>query len=255
MKNYFKTMVGLACVAIIGLLIVMKPSVSKGVIQETREKPAPPTVSVESQSGSPLKMIVTSVNSTDPLKPEIEYSLVNTGQKVIRAYAVRHAFITPHSKFTSSDCQVSRASTSFLQPGQTTYGSMNNSGSNETITSIILTVDVVEFDDGEYWGPNLTNARDLINGMHSGMKAAVGFYQQKKEKTNLEGIARNLTHRTEQDTATSLPLPENKSPEWNKGYKNGIASISARLTQAYNNYGIEELDNELSRAARQLERR
>lgn len=255
MKNYFRTMVGLACVVIVGLVIVMKPSMSRGTIQKTSGKSASPTVLAESQSGSPLKITIINVNSTDALKPEVEYSMVNTGQKVIRAYAIRQDFTTDHSKFTATDCQVGRSINAFLQPGQATQGSISNSGSNEPITRITITVDVVEFDDGEFWGPNLTNSRDLIDGMHYGKKRAIDFYQQRRKQITLEEIAKNLTAGIEQDAVTALRIPENKSNEWNKGYKAGIGSVRARLTQAYKKYGIEELDNELNRTVNEMERR
>jgi hypothetical protein len=252
MKKRVYPVTCLTCLAaIICLVATIKPSIAKGTFQKTSEKSESLKVSAENLTGAPLKLIVNNVNSIDSMKPEVTYSLINTSQKIIRAYAIRQDFTTANSKFTASDCLVIRSSNSFLQPGQTTPGSIGNSGSNEPITSITLTVDVVEFDDGEFWGKNTTNSRDLIDGKHYGIKKAVDFYQQKRKQALLEGMATGL----EQDVVIALPTPENKSKEWIKGYKSGVTSVQARLSQAYKKYGIDELGHELNRASSEIERK
>lgn len=199
------------------------------------------------QPESPLKIIITRVDLSNPLKPEVEYLLANTGQKIIRAYTVKHDFTTPHSHFTASDCQVIRSKYSFLQPGQTKSGTISSSGSSEPITKIKLTIDIVEFNDGEYWGPDLTKTRGMIGGMHSGVSVAISFYQQKL--ATLENLASSLETGVEQDIVSDFPPSEDKSPEWIKGYRAGVASVRARLAKANEDHGTEGIGMELKRAA------
>ncbi len=255
MKKLFNISVGLACLAVVGFLVAPKLFSSEGASQEAGKKTAAPIVRTELQLESPLKIVITSINSTDPLKPTIEYLLSNDGQKIVRAYTVRYDFTTSHSSFVAHECSVIRSRNSYLRPEQTTHGVVDGHGSSEPVTEVKLSVDVVEFDDGEFWGTDSTKTRDMISGMHSGVSMAVNFYQQKRKLVTLEKMTENLKAGTEQELLSYFPPSQDKSAEWSKGYQTGLASVRARLARAGEDHGAEEIDKELRQAASEIKRR
>lgn len=254
MKKYFDIRIGLICFATVGLLIVLKPFSSKGTSQEISRMSS--VVVVEDQPDSPLKIVITSANLAAFPTPEVQYLLINKSHEPIRAYTIKHTITTAHTQFSGHDCQVIRSVQSFLQPGQTARGTLNNNGSTELVTSIKLSVDVVEFDEeGQFWGPNSTKTRDLISGMHFGTKTAIKYYQQKRKLTDPAKLGESLKAGAEQNTMIDSQLIKEKTDEWLKGYQNAFAAVRKRLTRAYESYGVEELDGELNRAVNEIERR
>lgn len=248
MKKHFGIGFGLSCMAITGFLIAPKFFNSSGAAQEPKGKTPPPVVQVDLQPELPLKIVVTSIDSTNPSRPRIEYLLSNDGQRAVRAYTIRYSFTTAHSNFIAQDFQIIRSRNSFLQPGQTKMGEMSSSGSSEPVIEVKLSVDVVEFDDGEFLGPNLTRTREKISGIHAGVKAAVSFFQQNKEHSGPENLLESLKIGIDQEIINRFPPEKDKSAEWISGYQLGIASVRARLAKANKDYGVDELEKELDRA-------
>ncbi|MDQ1592282.1 MAG: hypothetical protein QOG71_2909 [Pyrinomonadaceae bacterium] len=199
----------------------------------------PVKVEVQPQADVPLAITSIYVTSSDLKQPDFTYEVVNTNNKPISAYAIRHE-VTIGATQTSGVTFTSMWShSSLLQPQSkiveqsvgTTYGA--------TVSGVMLSVDFVEFADGSTWGADTFKMSEKLAGRRTGGRTALKEF---REKSNLHGPGAVSSMLEEE---ISLAPQVDKSPIWKEGFEEGIKIVRLRLQHAKRKGGLSALESEL----------
>ena len=204
----------------------------------------PTRIVVARQPDSPLLILPTYIDSSNPLSPRYGYSVTNTGDKPIRAYTIQESVSldtgAPIIRTTLAHAPTEKQ---FLAPHDS---KQERGGVGATYKSpplkIELAVDFIEFADGSRWGTDTSESGDRLDGMRAGGKAAIKRYREILSARGISGVEEALTK-------TDLIQPEiqPKSHMWAIGFKTGASIVKSRLQQARDKKGQDEVKRELTK--------
>lgn len=203
----------------------------------------PPRVVVVHQHGSPLLILSTYVDSSDPLQPRYGYSVTNNSDKPIRAYAIQERVsIDAGAPIVSTHLIHAPAVKLFLKPHESRQ---EEGGRGRTYQSppdkVEFAVDFVEFADGTRWGDDTSKSGEILDGERAGGKAAIKRYREILANRGINGIEEELA-------GTNLIQPENpKSSDWGNGFRTGVYRVKRRLREAQIKGGQNEVKRELDK--------
>lgn len=204
----------------------------------------PPRIVVTQQPGSPLRVLSTYVDATDPLRPRYGYSVTNISDKPIRAYAIQESVSTgPGPSVIGTTMTHSSAVKLFLKPYETSHeeGGLGSVYQGPPV-GIELAVDLVEFADGTRWGEDKGRTAERIDGMRAGGKAAIKKFRELLANEGVDGFEQALEN-------PNLIEPE-KQPKpgyWADGFKTGVNIVKSRLREARKKGGKDEVKRELDK--------
>lgn len=204
----------------------------------------PPRIIVAEQPDSPLRVLSTYVDATDPLRPQYGYSVTNISAKPIRAYAIRKSISTGQGpSFIGTMMTHSPAVKLFLTPYETRQeeGGLGNTF-QEPPTKIELAVDFVEFADGTRWGADEGRTAERIDGMRAGGKAAIKKFCEVLANEGVNGFEQALEN---QNLIEPGNRPEHGS--WAEGFRMGVNTVRRRLREAKTKGGQGEINRELDK--------
>lgn len=203
-----------------------------------------PRIVVTQQPESPLLIVPTYVDSSNPLRPRYGYSVTNTSDKPIRAFTIQEGVsLDAGAPIIGTTLSHSPAVKLFLVP----HDSRQKEGGLGSIyqsppIKVELAADFVEFADGTRWGEDKANSGDRLDGIRAGGKAAM--------KKCREILANGGTDRFEEALANlSSILPENHSQSdvWVEGFSIGVNIVKSRLSEAKLKKGQDEVKRELAK--------
>ena len=125
---------------------------------------APPLrIVVAEQPDSPLLILSTYVDASDPLRPRYGYSITNNSDKAIRSYAIQESVsLDAGASIISTSLTHAPAVKQFLKPHQSRQEEW---GLGKTYPSppikVELAVDFVEFADSTRWGDDAGKYSDM----------------------------------------------------------------------------------------------
>ena len=206
---------------------------------------APPLrVVVAQQPDSPILVIATYVDSSDPLRPSYGYTVTNTSDKPIRAFTIRET-----DGRSGGGSVVSTSLTHF--PGVRLFLKPHESRQEEggvgrvyesPPDKIELAVDFVEFADGTRWGDDKSKSREMLDGYRAGGKAAVKRYREILASGGGDALEQALAS---QDSVQ--PDDKTRSSVWMDGFSSGVSRVKSRLSTAKAKGGQEEVRRELDK--------
>lgn len=203
----------------------------------------PLRVIVTRQPDSPLRVVSTYVDTTDPLRPRYGYSVTNTSDKPVRAYAIKQSVsLDPGSPIIHTAFTHAPAVKLFLKSYETWQEEGGLGGVYQTPPiEVELTVDFVEFVDGTRWGDDNAKSGEMLDGIRAGGKAAIKKFR--------EILADSGGDRFEQalDDPDSVQPENSKKGYWEIGFNMGVNTVKRRLKEAKTKGGRDEVKRELDK--------
>jgi hypothetical protein len=204
----------------------------------------PPRIVVAAQPDSPLRVLSTYVDATDPLRPQYGYSVTNISDKPIRAYTIQESIsMGPGPSVIGTTMTHSPAVKLFLKPYETQHeeGGLG-SVYQEPPVEIELAVDFVEFADGTRWGEDKGRTAERIDGMRAGGKAAIKKFRELLANEGVERFEQAL-----ENPNLIEPQKQPKPSYWADGFKTGVNIVKSRLRAAKTKGGQSEIKRELDK--------
>jgi hypothetical protein len=205
---------------------------------------APLRVVVAQQPDSPILVVSTYVDSSDPLRPSYGYTVTNTSDKPIRAYTIRES-----AGSSAGGAVVGTTLTHFpgvrlfLKPHESRQ---DEGGAGRVYESprdkVELAVDFVEFADGTRWGDDKGKSGEMLDGYRAGGKAATKRYREILASGGADALEHALAS---QDSIQ--PDDKTKSSVWMDGFSSGVSRVKSRLSTAKAKGGQEEVERELDK--------
>lgn len=201
------------------------------------------TVQIESQPQSPLQIASTKVISPDPFSPNVEFTVTNKGSRGIRAYTVTYELVAENGSRNGALFTYLSSQKNDLQPGRSRSESISEPYSPALIRSVILSVDFVVSDDGQAWGKDAYNSADRLAGRRAGGDKALEHFRKVREERGAPALLEAVT-----SEGGEIAPPEGHSPEWQDGFRTGVAVVRQRLDKAKQSGGAEGVEDELRRS-------
>lgn len=221
--------------------------------QGSQESPATtqvPTVSIQPQPDSPLRISAVKLDTADYPKMQVNVEVLNTESKAISAFAIRQ---DDGLEYTGSGgvtlTQMSKLST-VLQPAQTKTITTGAETYPKGLENISLAVDFIEFIDGTRWGTDKFKSGERMDGQRAGASVAIARFLKLLET----GDSSTIINSVNSDKRDEVP-PSSHSSQWEEGFMTGIGVIRNRLRQANKTGGLTEVELELRRPYDALNRR
>jgi len=230
---------GLLLVLFLAPLFITLSSQGRQESARTIQEPVQtPVVKIRQQDGSPLRISILQVDVTDALNPAIQLMVINSGDKPVQAFAIRHDDLTQTTR--SSGVSISNAALprAVLYPGQWKTETIDGTGYSEPVKQIILSVDFVEFEDGFTWGQDSYRSAERLAGNRAGAEAATKYLTKVIETEGEDAVVVTLEK-------LKIDPPSNQSPEWTEGFRGGINAVRARLQQTRKEHGLDMIYWEL----------
>ncbi len=205
---------------------------------------ASPRIVIAKQANCPLQLLSTGVDSSNPLAPHYWYSVTNTSDKPISAYAIQQQIsLAPSAPTTGTSLVHFRSESLLLRPAASRVddGGIGSAYPKPPV-EITLIVDFVEFADGSRWGDDTSRSGDRLDGKRAGGQSAIKRYREILNQRGLQALELALT-----DAAPVTPEGENLSAEWYDGFATGVSVVKHRLIKAKQKRGLEAMKSELEK--------
>jgi hypothetical protein len=204
----------------------------------------PLRVTVVDQPGAPLLIVPTFVDSGNPLRPRYGYSITNSTDKAIVAYAIQESVsLEPGSPIVTTTLTHLPAKKLLLRPHDSRQ---EESGSGKTYDKapieVRLSVDFVEFADATRWGEDQIRSGERLDGERAGGRAALKKYREVLATDGLNVLTDALANPN-----FIQPGDSAKSSNWVDGFKTGVSVVKSRLVGAQTKAGREGVRLELEK--------
>jgi hypothetical protein len=205
----------------------------------------PLRITVAEQQDSPLLILSTFADETNPLSPRYGYSITNTTEKKITAYAIQETVsLGSGTSILTTEFTHFPAVKLLLGPHES---KQEEGGEGRTYkqapVEVNLIVDFVEFADGTRWGEDKGKSGDMLDGKRAGGRAALKKYREIFASAGLKGLEQDLAKTDLVQSGGSL-----KSAAWMDGFKQGVNIIKYRLAAAKSKGGNDAARRELDNA-------
>jgi hypothetical protein len=204
----------------------------------------PLRVVVLQQPDSPILILSTYVDSSDPLRPRYGYSITNTDDKPIRAFAIRESVSTRGgAPIISTSLTHSPAVKLFLKPHESRQAE-GGLGSIYQVPpdKVEIALDFVEFADGTRWGDDTGKSGEMLDGFRAGGKAAIKRYREILASEGAIALERVLEGQN-----SIQPESQSKSVKWIDGFNSGVSTVKSRLAETKVKGGQDGVKRELEK--------
>ncbi len=216
---------------LLGLFLFSKDStrVLLASAQAVQGRNQPPTTFIAAQDDAPLRIVSTSVESTEPKNFKLQAMVQNQSNKEIRAYAITSE--TASAKTQNGYTQFTNLTrrSNIWQPTETRTIEVSDT-QDELIVNVRITVDFVEFSDGTTWGLDVNNSRDILAGQREGARVERQRIRQLLKSKGRAEVSAYI--RTADYNEVETSIAPNRSQKWLEGFRSGSGSIRGRLKQA-----------------------
>jgi hypothetical protein len=201
-------------------------------------------VAVAEQRATSLVILPTFVDSTNSLKPRYGYSITNSADNAIVAYAIEEIVsLQSGSQISTTTLTHLPAKRLLLGPGASRQEEGGTGKTYDSLPTLItLSVDFIEFADGSRWGKDQVKSGERLDGERAGARAALKKYREIKSV----GGVKKLVETFEASTAI-VAEDKNKSSNWLLGFHHGSAVVRTRLRKAKTRGGEAEVEKELTK--------
>jgi hypothetical protein len=175
--------------------------------------PVPAHVKALNQPDSPVQLTLRGVERTGPRMERLSYVVSNTGTKAVWGLVV--GGVDPRNRFSFG---------APLQPGWVRHFGEYSTDWNATAEQVI-SVDLVLFQDGTYWGPDKLGESDYLRGLREGSLAAVAEARKLTSNGDDAELRRFLTR---EPYLPELARVENKTKS-QQGFQRGYGGVVMTL--------------------------
>lgn len=202
---------------------------------QTAPKPATLKVLVAEQQNSPVLLLPTFVDDSNPLVPRYGYSLTNKSDKKITAYTIqRKAVLSDGGTNVGYHVVDFPAVKSLITPNQNRQDELGYVSFQLPPTSITLSIDFVEFADRTRSGADNSKTGEMLDGKRQGGQLAIKKFGEILASKGIEGLSASL------ESASLIEPPDKtKSDAWLNGFRTGVNVTKLRLTTAKQKGGRE----------------
>lgn len=209
---------------------------------QTGSRPSPLKVVVEEQPNSPVLLLPTFIDDSNPLVPRYGYSLTNKSDKRITAYTIkRTAVLSDGGTNVGYEVVELPAVKILIAPNQSRQDELGYVSFPQPPASITLSMDFVEFVDGTRWGTDITKTGDRLDGKRQGGQLAIRKFREILANKGIDALSQAL-----EAEGLIQPPDKTKSDAWLNGFRTGINVTRQRLTTAKQRGGREAVEKALS---------
>ncbi len=212
---------------------LLKVGVTNEALSSTNQK-LPLTVKIEIQSDSPLLITVLRVDDSVPSQAVVSYVLQNVSNKAIRGFTVIEKEKTGETENITATTVDNPLR--YLQPKEYNNDSFVERPYFGNIERLVLSIDYVEFEDGDSWGSDILKGSETLAGRSAGRIKAI-------DEINALLVQRSnvLTDLLKQElTEVVAPTPDlEKSSRWQNAFVTGYRSVVGQLQAVYQKQGID----------------
>ncbi|HEY0081045.1 MAG TPA: hypothetical protein VGB73_20745 [Pyrinomonadaceae bacterium] len=230
-------------IALVAVLILLRSSSSQEAFSSPLEIAQPPIVSIAEQQGVPLLITIERIDTSNPLDPQVNYTLKNLSDKPIRAYTVLEETATSSSKVKNSTIKNITSTAQLLLPNQSRQEMFGGQSFSDPLLSLILSIDFVEFADGSTWGEDTQHAAENLAGQRAGGRETLKKLRGLFAAQGIEAVKKLIT---QGNIEVVSPLV-GQSEKWQYGFKIGHNTILSRLRTAQEKGGSRQLADELQK--------
>jgi hypothetical protein len=215
-RKYFQAFI---CVTALNILLAgfLLNSFGQTSRKDTQNQ-TPLKVEVAAQEDGPLRITLINVDNSPSWYQAISYAVQNTSNKPVRGYVVsangKHTgkIVTsffPITLFQARDAHQDEMALERenIRPGE----------------ALLLSVDYVEFEDGNSWGPNTQKQSDQIAGGRAGVESARLYFNELIAKRDM-AVLTSLLEKNLVDVEVPFP-DEVPSEQWKIGFEQGFKSV------------------------------
>jgi hypothetical protein len=181
----------------------------------------------EPQTDAPLRVSSIVNSSSNPLAPQLMFSVENIGKKDINAYAIRHIALFGGAQSEGVSLSNILQKNRVLQPGQSVHATLEGDEYSAPVIEVTLIIDFVEFTDGQTWGADKSKSGERLTGMRAGAQAEteriLSLARGKGTSAIVEAIMAN---------SESLTAPTGRSSQWTEGFREGVGFRHSQLVRA-----------------------
>lgn len=192
------------------------------------------------QPNSPLRISKLVNNSNNPNVAEISFTLENFSNQSVNAYSIRYIVVCGKSESEGVSLNNILSNSRVLQPEQITQDSLTDFGCSDTITSVNLSIDFVEFTDGRRWGDDRFKFGERLDGTRVGAQEETASLLSKFREQNKEAILEAISL-----NEINWSIPTGYSEEWINGYNAGRKSRRNQIQRVYLQNGINNIEQTL----------
>lgn len=174
---------------------------------------------------------------------EIYVVVKNVGDKPITAYATTYVNLSAPS--SNKPCFIYR----FPWPGKMLMrdksdgkSQWNRTDNENKAPQLEFAIDFVEFSDGSTWGADDCQAKEYLDGIRSGLKAARKLFKVSLAEAGAEQLIADL-----KKGPVRIEEPFGHSDRWIEAFRMGIEAMRESILRAYQERGFPEIDIELNR--------
>lgn len=199
-----------------------------------------PKIRIELQPDSPLIVSVSTTNALDPYAPDFSFRVVNRSTKDITAYAVRYETISETSKSGGMNLNNLSLTNQSLQPNSSRSETVDGISFSDPIKEVILSIDFVEFDNGNIWGIDVFRSAERLAGQRTGLRNVADLLLRKLN----EGGPLAVVDSNESSEA-DISLPPGQSSAWLDGFRSGKSIMRDRIRRASKQGDMRLVETEL----------
>lgn len=199
-------------------------------------------IGIQSQPYSPLAITSASVESADPLTPNIKVTLANATDSMIRAFAIRCDTRFGESTMSSWSVNNILSIENGFRSRSTQTLTINDTNYSRPPESATLSVDFVEFLDGSRWGDDTYRSAERLDGWRAGAHAEVKSIVDKIQTTGLNSAIVAI-----ESKGSDTNLPSGFSTEYLDGFRLGTDAIRARVLHTRGKNSLERILEDLRR--------
>lgn len=207
------------------------------------------SVEVRGQEGTPLAISSINTVSSNPQQPVFSYEVINSGDKPVSAYAIRHDVTVGNGQSSGVTLTTLWSLNTLLYPHASNPEDFRGRSYGAEVSKVVLSVDFVEFIDGTTWGQDTFKMSEKVAGNRAGGRAVLNKLRDKSS-------TRGLTAVLEAINGEIMIAPRtDKSQLWKDAFEEGIKTVRVRLQNANRKGGLPALERELIRPFDASERR
>jgi len=235
-----KCLIGSTLLTLLLTMLVPAQSTNQAKTSEENLPPAP-TVKVEVQAGSPLKVVSWTKWVAEGKGIEVAVKVENVSHKAVRAYATRFTIVQDRSNGGCFMFNVVKPG-KVLQPTDSEVRSTWRGYPKDSTEPILIFVDFVEFTDNSTWGIDSCESAQRLAGVRTGGKVFAGRLLKILDDLGPAAVLKNV-----EAEARELQIPQHDSPAWREGFSNGVRGILQRVLDAFQDGGLPDIEPALKR--------